>query len=525
MESLPSIFRLADPIEANGLLGALSDRFATHLEPEATTQLVFYDTFDWRLYKRSSRLWTEKLNRGLALMMRSEGSARALRVPIKSPPDFVWNLPEGPVKSNLAPVAQMRRLLPIVELAANGSAVHILDARDKTVARVNLAQYSVGRPGAETTLRQLPLLLTTTPIRGYDAEYGTLLEFIRSILRLQPADLDPFVESVGAIGRRPGDYSSKLELSLSLDIRSDAALKTIHKQLLRTLRRNEPGVRSNLDTEFLHDFRVAVRRTRSALTQIKEVYPLPVVERFKADFAWLGRVTGPCRDLHVYQLKLPDYRRSLPASARSVLEPLELFLERHLDEEQRKLVQALDTARYQNLIEDWVQFLNTELPGEGAPANAMVPIGVTASERIWRCYRRVLRRGRAIGRKTPPDGLHRLRIDCKKLRYLLEFFRSLYSAEGITPLIKDLKRLQDNLGDFNDLEVQQIKLGEYANSMVEENLAPASTLMAMGRLVGTLAERQSEERNDFKDHFARFSSQQNRRRFRKLFRPSRSVES
>ena len=45
---------------------------------------------------------------------------------------------------------------------------------------------------------------------------------------------------------------------------------------LQTLRINEDGVRKDLDSEFLHDFRVAVRRTRSALSQIKGVFPAAV---------------------------------------------------------------------------------------------------------------------------------------------------------------------------------------------------------------------------------------------------------
>ena len=49
--------------------------------------------------------------------------------------------------------------------------------------------------------------------------------------------------------------------------------RQIHLALLGILVANEPGLRANLDTEFLHDFRVAVRRTRSLLGQIRHVFP------------------------------------------------------------------------------------------------------------------------------------------------------------------------------------------------------------------------------------------------------------
>ena len=56
---------------------------------------------------------------------------------------------------------------------------------------------------------------------------------------------------------------------------------------------------------------------------------------------------------------------------------------------------------------------------------------------------------------SPDEALHRLRIDAKKLRYLLEFFRALYPPKEIGAVVGALKSLQDNLGDFNDLSVQQ----------------------------------------------------------------------
>jgi CHAD domain-containing protein len=127
----------------------------------------------------------------------------------------------------------------------------------------------------------------------------------------------------------------------------------------------------------------------------------------------------------------------------------------------------------------------------------------------------VWKKGGAIGPESPAEALHGLRIDCKKLRYLLEFFRSLYPSSEIDPLVKALKQLQDNLGDFNDLEVQQEKLRDFARQMVEEGEVAPATLLAMGELVAGLRRFQEEERLAFAEHFSRFS--EHRRAFRRLF--------
>ena len=92
------------------------------------------------------------------------------------------------------------------------------------------------------------------------------------------------------------------------------------------MRANEAGVRAALDTEFLHDYRVAVRRTRSALSQLKGVFDPSRLAPFRKEFAWLGEVTGPLRDLDVYLLTLPDYRSELPVASRHDLDPLEQLL-------------------------------------------------------------------------------------------------------------------------------------------------------------------------------------------------------
>ncbi len=306
-------------------------------------------------------------------------------------------------------------------------------------------------------------------------------------------------------------------------MRSDEASKRIHKTLLSAILNNEAGLRQDLDTEFLHDFRVGVRRTRAALTQIKDVYPPPIVEHFRREFAWLGQATGTNRDLDVYLLKMPEYRDSLPEHLGPHLEPLHEYLNRHQRLEHTRLVEQLDSERFTRLIQDWESFLDETLPETDAPPLAQEPILRTASSRIWKTYRKVLKQGRVNGSDAPPELLHRLRIDCKKLRYLLEFFRCLYDEREIGALIKALKRLQDNLGDFNDLEVQQDSLQRFAHDMFQEGLATEETLMALGRLVDRLETRQAAERQRFQQEFAKFASKKNRARFRALFKPTKTV--
>ena len=91
----------------------------------------------------------------------------------------------------------------------------------------------------------------------------------------------------------------------------------------------------------------------------------------------------------------------------------------------------LGSAEMRKLIADWHEVLDADvLPGEPA-ALADRPVEEVASQRIWRMYKKVLKAGRAVTADGPAEEMHELRKDCKKLRYLIEFFRSLYPGKEL----------------------------------------------------------------------------------------------
>ena len=110
-----------------------------------------------------------------------------------------------------------------------------------------------------------------------------------------------------------------------------------------------------------------------------------------------------------------------------------------------------------------------------------------------------------------------MRIDCKKLRYSLEFFASFFPKDKMDELIGHLKKLQDNLGEFNDLSVQQADLMAALNGALprgEDRLLCAS---AIGGLVAQLHVQQRVVRRAFASAVAAFSKKKNVRLYRALF--------
>ncbi len=504
--------------EGEDLVASLETHLRLATDRNARRLVTYYDTFDWRLHRAGGCLRLASGRRGKALSWLSLDGALRHRLAADSVPPFAWDFPSGAFRRALEPVLSMRRLLPVVELRLGGHTLRVLDTRRKTVVRLRLRGGTATIPGGSGVAMPFPETLHVLPVRGYAKAYDRVIRLLEDQLKLEKVEASELERGLTAVGRRARDYVSKVVIDLDPAMPAAEAAKAIHRSLLTTIRRNEYGTRRDLDSEFLHDFRVAVRRTRSALSQVKGVYPGAELAHFKVELKWLGGLTGHVRDLDVYLLKMDDYKADLAPAVRDDLGPLRDFLNDRQRKEQRRMARQLGSERYHTLLEDWDRFLNEPADLEAAP-NAGRPIGEVASERIWKIYRRVIKKGLAIEHDTPAEAVHELRIECKKLRYLMEFFRSLYDPVLLMKEIKALKLLQDNLGDFNDYEVQQFSLRGFADEMCREHAAPAGTVMAMGRLVEHLEKGQARERHQFGQRFAEFAKPKNRRLARQLFGP------
>jgi len=332
---------------------------------------------------------------------------------------------------------------------------------------------------------------------------------------------DPPVKPNATNPTEPSDIGTAIP---EPNLRGDEATKAILLRLLNELSANELGVLQNIDTECLHDFRIAVRRTRSAFSQIKEIFPQRTVERFSPRFAWLGKITSPPRDFDVYLLGFDELKAGLPEPFQDSIEPLRLYLTLHCDRAHSELERQLRSARYRRLLNSWEKFLLLPCPRKPQAANALVPIKQIADLRIWKLFRRVLKQGRRIFPDTPAENIHELRKTCKKLRYMLEFFRDLYPPEEIDKPIKQLKKLQNYLGNFQDVHARIDMLRSISHEMRNDAAISTETLLALGGLLASLDSRQAALRLEFPEHFGPFSNSRNRERFKQLFKPTPSIK-
>ncbi|MEQ1486283.1 CHAD domain-containing protein [Methyloglobulus sp.] len=504
-------FELPANLTAEKLIAALSDKVETQLVSRQYLLKTYYDSFDWRLYRQglTCEFNRSKQTSSLMLTNRKNGELIASTL-LFDVPSFCHQFNPGKVRQTLEPLLGVRALLAVCTLECETYHLDIVNKDEKTVLRVLIEEFEL-----------LNNRLTLFPVKGYDKVAEHVVEMVTKEMGLCAVDKPVLLSALRLQGRQPKDYSSKLDIHLTPEMHADIASKTIFSYLLRAIKLNEQGTIADTDSEFLHDFRVAVRRTRAGLSQVKNVLPEDVLARYGEFFSWLGQITGETRDLDVYLLSFEQYKKKLPAALRQSINPLQHFLAVKKQKSQKQLAKKLRSAKYLTMLAEWEAYLSSIPLTNPTEADSKLTVKELADQRIWKTYKQAIKQGMAIDWHSPPEALHKLRKTCKKLRYLMEFFQNLYPERRIDKLIKRLKQLQEVLGDYQDYAVQQERLQQFSEEMQSIN-TPTRTFLAMGVLIQDFESRKSKARDRFASQFAAFKKPRNHAPFHALFAPKKA---
>lgn len=474
--------------EIEALLAALSSQYTVVAGPKEFVRCVRLDTFDGRL--RAAGLTLEHQIVALEerlVLGRLDGSSTVV-VPVR---DLRWPaladvLPYGPARDLIAPVSGIRALMVVSDENRRIQRLALQNRQGKTVARVELDEPA--------SAAAAPAQLKVHSLRGYD-EQARRADLLVEGLGLRIMEQGEKRDSVAASRAFSPDREAPARVHLA------AALS----DFLAAMRNNLPGLLDDVDSEFLHDFRVAVRRTRSTLKLGRPSLPEVMQLRWEPKFKLLGDMTTPLRDLDVYELDLPQMAGWLLSAAPADLEPLATHLRHRRTAERHTLEGLLRSASFERLVTEWENELAqlADTPDD-AGQKEHLSTGQLADRSISRAYQRVARDGAAISGDSLAEDLHKLRKRCKELRYALEVFAPVVAEGPRKRAVADLKGLQDVLGRFQDSEVQRHALRGFAEEMMAVGTT-AGAMLAMGELIGHLEAAQDRARPGFDIAFARFA--------------------
>jgi CHAD domain-containing protein len=506
---------LPDLTAPEELLDALRGRLKLREGASGERDRRFYDTFDG-LLRAAGLAFVHESGRSTLLAIEDRAERASMAAP--EPPERVIaaELEAGPMRDALGAIIDVRALLPLVRIHGAQRAFAVLDPDAKTVVRVGLEEPAV----VASPHRRMALAprIRIAGVRGYDKELARVRATLIDDLGLRPPDRSELDEAVLAAGGTPGGVSAKVDVALASDERSDVAAASILRRLAEIMDANRPGAMADVDPEFLHDYRVAVRRSRAVMRELKGVFPPEHLARFRVELRWLQQVTGPARDLDVYVLDFDELRSGLGEPARTELAPLLRVLRGRRTVAHHEMAWALRSERAMELRDEWPAFLRelVTLPVADRP-DAMRPIGELSGERIVKVYRRMLKMGSAIDDGSPSESLHELRKQGKELRYLLELFGlALHPGDVVKPLVRALKSLQDTLGRHQDRDVQITTLRSLRDDVASVPGGPGA-LMAMGVLLEHLGEDERAARAEFAERFAAFAASEQRKLVRETF--------
>jgi CHAD domain-containing protein len=237
---------------------------------------------------------------------------------------------------------------------------------------------------------------------------------------------------------------------LAPDMSSGAALRTLMAHGLSVLLANTEALHGGRDPEFVHQARVALRRMRSALRLLDRKHQ-DFPESLAKELRWVGQTLGAARDWDVLvESTLPAMVAATPTALRTRMRTLHKSAIRRRDQEHRKAVAALSSARFARLALRLQAWTLTPAPKGGRLARR-------APKLLTRAHARLFDAARSFAQLSP-QRRHRVRILAKRLRYALDVMSVALPAEPTARYVKALAELQDVLGELNDAAVARSSL-------------------------------------------------------------------
>jgi inorganic triphosphatase YgiF len=371
-----------------------------------------------------------------------------------------------------------RRLKPLFETRVRRTVYPVVD-EECAIA------FTVDHGTVDTGSRSLPLCEIELELeRGTLAE---LFEVARQLVRVLPARLALKSKSQRGYEIIDGDLESPVKatsIDLPARIKTRDAFKMIGLDCLKQVINNEAALISG-NSEGVHQMRIGLRRLRAAMSLFSALLRSSDTAEIKAELKWLTGELGPARELEVLVSRIAapmkkQRRRwaGMPSLSRELAERRDAAFMRAQDAVRSDRFRALtlDTAAWLQAGR-WMNPRDDLVRDRGDP-----PITVFAAEQLTRRWRKVRKKALA---QLDARGRHKLRIQAKKLRYAAEFFVGLFAGKRKVKRRKQfldaLGRLQDGLGDLNDIVVHEKRIAAIG---IRRQRSNPSRAFAAGLLTG-----------------------------------------
>ena len=283
---------------------------------------------------------------------------------------------------------------------------------------------------------------------------------------------DPRV-SVHSLSRRslgPAKPARAQSPYVARAMRPQQAFRAILSDCVAQISANAALLRVGRSVEGLHQLRVAFRRLDVALGAFGKEFKQGWLEELRGRGKILSGRLSPARDLDVFVEKLLGQ----PPEMAEGFDQLRRRTEIVRDAAWKTVHACVTGADFEAFIDDMAALASSQLP-----LTHQRRLPKTAARMLDRQMAQVSKRGKSA-RSREEAQMHRLRIALKKLRYMAEFFAPLYAKKDVRHYLKQLRGLQNLLGDLNDVANVRAVVGQ----VMQGGDAPAAASFAAGLVVG-----------------------------------------
>ena len=197
-----------------------------------------------------------------------------------------------------------------------------------------------------------------------------------------------------------------------------------------------------LDAQFVHQLRVGLRRTRTALRELRG-FAAGIDPSWETTFARVFRALGAHRDIEIV---IPAILKEMSAAGlECAFEPAHA----HDIASTQDVVRAPD---FQSSLLAVLAFCHAPPKLIQSEKGAAKQLRRKVAQRLARLHARLARDAKVFS-KLSPARQHSVRKRLKRLRYLSEFAAPLFDAERVHRSLQSWREAQDALGQCNDYRV------------------------------------------------------------------------
>lgn len=249
----------------------------------------------------------------------------------------------------------------------------------------------------------------------------------------------------------------------------------------------------------VHQMRVAIRRIRSAFRVFGPYYQGQALKPILKGLRKTARALGNVRDLDVLLANMQTYQEMLEGDVADAFKPIIENLEGDRQKARSALTKWLNSKSYGRFLNKLIIFVTT------TGSNLVTPSSKTDPYQVRHVVPVILHQHLAQVRAfdsslegAAPELLHELRIELKRLRYLMTFFADNVGTSA-AEFIEEVKLLQDHLGRLNDAVVACQRLSD-------DDVLTKDQIEALAPYRQTLEEQQTHLTTEFADLWTHFNT-------------------